>query len=123
MVSEKIKKRKRFNDGLYVGILLMSMLSAFYIGKISEQQKNTSVHSFYDLSERVFSRATVYTPVHQSNSREAGKFVASINGSRYYPATCPSAGRISDSNLRSFESEDQALQEGYTRAKTCDLYW
>lgn len=50
---------------------------------------------------------------------EAGEYVASKNGSRYYPTDCNSANRIKEENRIFFGTEQEALDGGYTRAKTC----
>ncbi|MDA1335213.1 MAG: hypothetical protein O2794_04385 [bacterium] len=46
-------------------------------------------------------------------------FVASKNGSKYYPIDCKSANRINDENKIFFESESEATDSGFERTSSC----
>ena len=50
---------------------------------------------------------------------ESGAFVASKNGTKYYPIGCSGANRIKDENKVFFTSSKQAESAGYTRTATC----
>ena len=58
---------------------------------------------------------TIGSPLH----RNACLFVASINGSKYYPADCKSAARIKGENIICFEDENAAEKKGYARTTAC----
>lgn len=47
------------------------------------------------------------------------EFVASKNGTKYYPMDCKSASRIKDENKVYFNSETEAIDEGYEKASGC----
>lgn len=47
-------------------------------------------------------------------------FVASKNGTKYYPVNCSSASRINDENKVYFETEQEALDAGLEKSSTCD---
>jgi hypothetical protein len=46
-------------------------------------------------------------------------FVASKNGSKYYPAACSGVNRISEKNKIWFASEETAQLAGFSRAANC----
>jgi hypothetical protein len=50
---------------------------------------------------------------------QTGKFVASINGVKYYPAGCKTANRIKEENRMWFASEEEAKGMGYERSTQC----
>lgn len=50
------------------------------------------------------------------------KFVASKNGTKYYPIGCKSASRIKQENKVYFESEDEAELAGLEKTSTCSFY-
>lgn len=47
------------------------------------------------------------------------RYVASRNGSRYYPRDCGSASRIHEENLISFMTREEAEAMGYSPAQSC----
>jgi len=48
-----------------------------------------------------------------------GGFVASKNGSKYFPVSCGSAKTINEENKVFFQSTSEAESAGYTPAKNC----
>lgn len=60
------------------------------------------------------------TPVPGTKSSPTtGAFVASKNGTKYYPADCSAVSRIKEENRVWFASEADAKLQGYTRTTTC----
>lgn len=55
----------------------------------------------------------------RSPASAQGKFVGSKNGTKFYPPDCPSVKRINPENYIWFDSEQDALLQGYTRAANC----
>jgi len=51
--------------------------------------------------------------------QETGKFVAAINGGRYYSPWCSGAQRIKEENKVWFKTKEDAERAGYTPAKNC----
>lgn len=47
------------------------------------------------------------------------KYLASINGTKYYPKGCNSANRIKSENRIYFKSGEDAEKSGFERSKTC----
>lgn len=58
----------------------------------------------------------------ETDSPESGTeklFVASKNGTKYYPSNCKSANRIKEENRVYFKTEQEAQSSGYERTSTC----
>lgn len=53
--------------------------------------------------------------------RASGNFMASINGTAYYPKGCPSANRINEENIIWFSTKEEAEMQGYKPAKNCEF--
>lgn len=53
------------------------------------------------------------------SSPTTGAFVASKNGTKYYPADCSAVSRIKEENRVWFANEADAKLQGYTRTTTC----
>ena len=49
----------------------------------------------------------------------APTFMASKNGSKYYPLDCKAGNRIKEENRIFFTSEEEAKKSGYERTVTC----
>jgi len=47
------------------------------------------------------------------------RFVASVNGAKYYPAACKAANRIKEENRLWFTSEQEAREMGYAPSAQC----
>jgi len=54
-------------------------------------------------------------------ARAGSNFMASINGTAYYPKGCPSANRINEENIIWFSTKEEAEIQGYRQAKNCDF--
>lgn len=59
-------------------------------------------------------------PSPDATAGEAGKYVASKSGTKYYLPSCAGADRISDVNKVWFTSAALATAAGYTPAANCD---
>lgn len=54
-----------------------------------------------------------------SVSAEAGVYVASRSGTKYYLPSCGGAGRIKEENKVWFQTVEEAVSAGYTPASNC----
>lgn len=85
------------------------------------QYKNPLAQNRYDLvpalpgdPESVTGDTAVATPPVTTDN-----FVASKNGTKYYPKGCSGIDRINVENRVYFATEQQAQEKGYTRTSTC----
>ena len=58
-------------------------------------------------------------PVRPKQGLGQTRFMASINGEKYYPTGCKAANRIKEENRIWFASEKEAREMGYTPSAQC----
>jgi len=86
------------------------------------QYKNPVSQNKYDLIPALPGEVEVLTS--PASTLEEGatqdNFVASKNGTKYYPKGCGGINRINIENRIYFATEQQAQEKGYTRTNTCN---
>ena len=99
-------------DMLILGVLVFTSSASFGLGYLTGRDAPVPILT-ESLSQ---SLGDASTPTATS---AAGSFVASINGTKYYPAGCAGADRISPANKVWFASAELAVAEGYALAANC----
>lgn len=96
-------------DVLVITVLVLSASASFALGYLAgiDEGKGT------DLTPESFSSAVF------AATSTTGQFVASKNGTKYYPSDCAGANRISDENKVWFASAAAAAEAGYAPAANC----
>lgn len=87
-------------------------LNALVVEKKPSGQKETAT------SKSPSVQPTVKAEITSASSQNLGKFVASVNGEKYYFPDCSEVRRIKDENKIWFDSEDEAKESGY-EASVC----
>lgn len=114
----KIKAKRhidKFTVMYFVIIFIVSIFS-YQLGKINNKTcQSTLIQN---------QQATVIlsdTVVDQEKMEEANdkKYVASKNGSKYYPINCKGANRINPENMIYFDSENEAIMSGFELSNLC----
>lgn len=59
-------------------------------------------------------------PLPPPSSATYARFIASVNGEKYYPIGCKAANRISKENIMWFASEKEARDMGYMPSSQCE---
>ena len=108
---------RRPRDAIIVAVVLFASSASFGLGWLAGRDAGQG-------SDRVITiRETVEAPVAASSTTQlpvqAGRVVASKNGTKYYPPDCAGAARISDANKVWFISPAAALKAGYEPASNC----
>lgn len=98
-------------DILTITILVLSASASFALGYLAGQEQGSGREGSAILEE---SSAEIDDVVAVS-----GQFVASKNGTKYYPSDCAGADRISDANKVWFASVAAAVSAGYAPAANC----
>lgn len=109
-----------------MGILAAVAIISFYLGYIARLE----TFSEETVSLKTPYSSAAYTPMSASQAKNtpmapsspqasSGAFVASKNGTKFYPANCSSAKRIKDANKVFFATAADAENEGYSRASGC----
>lgn len=114
-IAEVREKCKGFLSGiprdmLVLGILVLASSASFGLGYFAgldaAQASETGL-------------GTSPISVDATPASKEGQFVASINGTKYYPAGCAGADRISPANRVWFASAELAVAAGYALAANC----
>jgi len=113
--SKCIDNIKRY---AHIPIICIWLLSTGYILGILNRPTSERGISI-DLNEKILDRL----PIPDNRAGEplpsTGQYFASINGTKYYPASCSSSNRIKAGNRIWFNSEIEAKEAGYEIAKSC----
>lgn len=128
MLAEYIRKIKgwageRENDLFTALIIVLTAIAAFGLGRLSaiydakmpiiikNSAKAPAVNATASVRASVTDRST--------DTASVGKYLASKNGKKYYPADCPAASRIAEANRIWFNSTTEAEQAGLTLSASC----
>ena len=120
-------------DVLTVSIIVLVGISSFFFGMLAERERsgsapvifseNLAPYKLENASDTVpaLVKESVTDPVPQPQTEtptaQTGKYMASKNGTRYYPEGCPN--RIKEENKVFFNTEAEAQAAGYTLATAC----
>lgn len=123
-MGEKIKGfwDKEGRDILLIAIVVLTGVGGYCIGIYS---KTTEPSASPILVKIEGSALTAGAPRVLGQSTSEGSlasssgFVASRNGTKYYPLGCGSVSRINEENKVFFQSEEEAQNAGYTRTTSC----
>jgi hypothetical protein len=115
-IHEALQKIKTWQEeAVLVTVVLATAAGAFALGRISvfESRGEGARLAVVEAPQETLSAT--------SSAPETGteRFVASKNGSRYYPESCSGASRISPANKVWFTGKEAAEKAGYSLAAGC----
>ncbi len=132
---EKIKiyfKSDSGHDVAIVTFMIIVGMVSFYLGRLSinTSANTTAVADAKEnlISEKNISQLKNTTSVQKSSTstlpltQKEGRYVASVNGTKYYPLDCSSVSRIKEENKVFFNSQSEAETAGYSKSTTCSNY-
>lgn len=115
------------HDIAFVSIAILVGAISFFLGRISVLEGQTS-----SVLVSLPASSTLAAPIAASSYtgdftlKEAkaavstsGAFLASKNGTKYYPNGCSAANRIKPENRVWFQSEEEAQSAGFSRTTSC----
>jgi hypothetical protein len=130
-MGEKIKGfwEKEGRDILLIAIVVLTGVGGYCIGIYSKNPENTGNTGSlvliqiapgtnlenYSISSSVKNVGNQLS----ASTNTSGGFVASKNGTKYYPVGCGSVSRINEENKIYFDSPTEAENAGYTRTTAC----
>ena len=112
-----IEDTKRFREEIYVAFLLVIVaFTSFYFGRLSVINEVKA-----DRGEvKIVSDSSLLKEIGNIDDIVIdGNFVASINGTKYYPKECTASNRIKEENKVYFNTEKEAISQGYERTSQC----
>lgn len=95
-------------------VLTLVFLTGLGIGFLVKKGESSQI--IIDKNAKIGLPAQTDLPAVQ---RAGGNFMASINGTAYYPKGCPSANRINEENIIWFSTREEAEMQGYKPAQNC----
>ncbi len=116
-VWEKIKSWLEMEEvvhGMMVIIVILVGLAGFGLGRLYEETPSPVTIQYSNKS----SNDTLLS-ADQKNQTDAGKIIASKNGTKYYFSDCRGVGNIKEENKIYFQSEEDAIAAGLTKASGC----
>lgn len=101
-------------------IIALVGIGSFFLGRISNNNttkyENVKIITNMDTSK---ARSSINTQ-NVTNLAVNGNYVASKNGKLYYTVGCSGASRLSEKNKIYFNTEQEAIDEGYILAAACN---
>lgn len=114
---------------IYLALLsLVLATGSFALGRLSKTNFDGPGIVLEYRDSRLLPASAVFAPILTKTEPSgavldgSGVFVASVNGTKYYPTACPGANRIKPENATYFDSEAAAITAGYVRSSTCQGY-
>jgi len=130
-IQKTHKKIKYIHVFLVVLLVTLGIMAAFVLGRLSALQ-NAPKTTFSiqkaacPIPDSITTHlldtepsAAYHEPAEDANTAGQGSFVASKNGSKFYPADCSYADRIADANRVWFDTQDDAVAAGYEASTQC----
>ena len=117
-VWEKIKSWLEMEEvvhGMIVIIVILVGLAGFGLGRLYEETPSPVAIQYSNKS----SNDTLLNVDEQKTQTNAGKIVASKNGTKYYFSDCRGVGNIKEENKIYFQSEEEAITAGLAKASGC----
>lgn len=99
-------------------LVIVVGVSAFYLGRLTVPATSPDTNETFVRSSGTPEVIDVASQPAEVVATQAN-YVASINGTRWYPVECSAASRISEANKIFFTTVDEAEAGGYTRAQNC----
>lgn len=118
------KKIKLAQAVLLACMIILGLTASFILGRLSALQNapRTSVliqKAACPIPIEIAQKTANHDSSAVADSSSLGAFVASKNGTKFYPADCSYADRILDANKVWFETQDDAVAAGYEASTQC----
>jgi hypothetical protein len=120
-LGQKIKREigERKQTLVFGIILVFTAFLSFYIGYIARVEGLEKAPKPLNLASESPIATSAQKPAVMESERTDGAYVASKNGTKYYPKGCSGAKRIKEENRVFFATASKAESEGYTLASGC----
>jgi hypothetical protein len=122
---EKCKSlaRRMPRDAVIVAVIILASSASFGLGFLAGRDAGQGSDRVITVGETGESSAATSSaaqlPTDSTGSPQAGRVVASKNGTKYYLPDCAGASRIPDANKVWFVSGAAAMKAGYEPAANC----
>lgn len=106
--------RISLNDLCVIGVIILTALAAFGLGRLSVLRSSSSGFEVLPPAHDATGAASLSIESPDKN------FVASRNGSKYHFPWCSGAQAMNEENKIWFATQDEAKRAGYTAAANCE---
>ncbi len=124
--TESIRRSLFWQDALTTLVVALTAFGSFGLGKLSvaNTQKFPITLEGQDQSHLPHDTLTseiAQEPVNNSSDplQQGGEVVASKSGTKYHYPWCPGAKQISEKNMITFSTAEEAVKAGYSPASNC----
>jgi len=115
---KEIVKKNESDMILTISIILVSLIS-FGSGLLVDFSKDNQA---IIIQNPEINQTSIQQSIQAIDKQIEGKFMGSINSSKYHWPDCPFGKRISEQNQIWFESEKEAQDAGYIRCGSFEKY-
>ncbi len=123
----KIKGRAGEHSTLLLTLILLVFVGVggFYLGYTAQSETAQAAPVVIECPQEAYIApqakvgGSVPLSTIQNTQASSGQYVASKNGSKYYPASCKGVSRIKEENKVWFATAAEAEADGYTLASGC----
>ena len=116
MTKIKLWLENHYYDTALIAIIVLVGVGAFGLGRLSTKGGDTSRVSPVVIQGQV---EEIEPATNSKSQGVAGNYVASRNGTKYYPLGCGGANRINDENKVYFDTKEEAELSGFSASSTC----
>lgn len=126
-IHKEPKKIKLLPEILLILLILLGIMAAFVLGRLSALQNAPKTAFSIEKAQCPIPAGISANLVDSGDTAQTtptvdsgqGAFVASKNGTKFYPANCSYADRIGDANKIWFDTETDAVEAGYEQSSQC----
>ena len=118
---EKIKvwsEKEEIYHILMAFIVILVGLAGFGLGKLSKNE-DLPVRIEYAQQGSISEKTQNTSADETVSTYQSGTIIASKNGTKYYFPDCRGVGNIKEENKIFFQSENEAVSAGYSKASGC----
>ena len=118
---EKIKvwsEKEEIYHTLIAFVVILVGLAGFGLGKLSRNEE-LPVRIEYVQQDLTSEKTQSIPSAETVPPSQLGTIIASKNGTKYYFPNCRGVGNIKDENKVFFQTEEEAISAGYSKASGC----
>ncbi len=122
-IKDKIKsslKIPKKADYIVCAVIIGVGITSFFLGRLSSTPSDLEPVIISNAIPFPTTSSTFIDPSGPTPRAASGSFVASVNGTKYYPIGCSGAGRINEENKIYFDSAEAARAAGYEISVLCE---
>ncbi len=128
-IVSKIKSLAATENGrdiLVIGVVILACTGSFFLGRMSKSDAKDdqvkivgAIQNFPSGNASQESSQIQNGTTGSSQTSDSGAYVASKNGTKYYPVGCSGAKRIKPENTVYFDTPSAAEAAGYALSSVC----